>query len=271
MDEFDPAVFGISAKEAELMDPQQRLLLEVCWEALENTGTPIDAIDSETGVFIGVSELDFAMLGLEAELEPNGYMLTGAAHAVIAGRLSYVFGLNGPCTVMDTACAASASAIHLACQGLRMHECDQAIAGGINLMLIPEMAQMLATMQVMARDGRCKVFSADADGFVRAEGCGVIVLRRLSDAMARAEPILGVIRGSAWNQDGRSGGLTAPNGAAQERVIRAALANARVTPDEISYLEAHGTGTARGIRSNSLRWAECLVPKLASSPCWSVR
>ena len=246
VDGFDPAVFGISAKEAEMMDPQQRLLLEVCWEALENVGTPIDALDSDTGVFIGVSGIDFAMLGLDANIEPNGYMLTGVAHSVIAGRLSYVFGLNGPSTVLDTACAAAASAIHLACQSLRAGECVQAIAGGINLLLIPEMAQMLATLQVMARDGRCKVFSADADGFVRAEGCGVIVLRRLSDAMARREPILGLIRGSAWNQDGKSGGLTAPNGAAQERVIKAALANARLSPDQVSYLEAHGTGTALG-------------------------
>ena len=246
VDGFDPAVFGISAKEAEMMDPQQRLLLEVCWEALENVGTPIDALDSDTGVFIGMSGIDFAMLGLDANIEPNGYMLTGVAHSVIAGRLSYVFGLNGPSTVLDTACAAAASAIHLACQSLRAGECVQAIAGGINLLLIPEMAQMLATLQVMARDGRCKVFSADADGFVRAEGCGVIVLRRLSDAMARREPILGLIRGSAWNQDGKSGGLTAPNGAAQERVIKAALANARLSPDQVSYLEAHGTGTALG-------------------------
>jgi acyl transferase domain-containing protein/acyl carrier protein len=246
VDGFDPAVFGISAKEAELMDPQQRLLLEVCWEALENTGTPIDAVDSETGVFIGVSGFDFAMLGLDSDMEMNGYMLTGVAHSVIAGRLSYVFGLNGPSTVMDTACAAAASAVHLACQSLQTGECDQAIAGGVNLLLMPEVAHMLGSMQVMARDGRCKAFSADADGFVRAEGCGVIVLRRLSDAMARDEPILGMIRGSAWNQDGKSGGLTAPNGAAQERVIRAALRNAGVAPDQVSYVEAHGTGTALG-------------------------
>ncbi len=246
VDEFDPTVFGISTKEAEMMDPQQRLLLEVCWEALENTGTPIDALDGETGVFIGVSGIDFAMIGLEADLEPNGYMLTGAAHAVIAGRLSYVFGLSGPSTVLDTACAAAASAIHLGCQSLRAGECDQAITGGINLLLVPEMARMLSTMQVMASDGRCKAFAADADGFVRAEGCGVIVLRRLSDALARHDPILGVIRGTAWNQDGKSGGLTAPNGAAQERVIRAALADARLSPDQISYVEAHGTGTALG-------------------------
>jgi acyl transferase domain-containing protein/acyl carrier protein len=243
---FDPGVFGISAKEAELMDPQQRLLLEVCWEALENAGTPIDALDSETGIFIGVSGFDFAMIGLDSDIELNGYMLTGVAHSVIAGRLSYVFGLNGPSTVMDTACAAASSAIHLACQSLRTRECDQALAGGINLLLMPEVAQMLATLQVMARDGRCKAFSADADGFVRAEGCAVIVLRRLSDALAGGDPILGVIRGTAWNQDGKSGGLTAPNGAAQERVIRAALANAGLSPDQISYVEAHGTGTALG-------------------------
>lgn len=243
---FDPTVFGLSTKEAEVMDPQQRLLLEVCWEAFENAGTPIDALDPATGVFIGVSGMDFAMLGLDVEMETNGYTLTGVAHAVLAGRLSYVFGLNGPSTVMDTACAAASSAIHLACQNLRTRECDQAIAGGINLILMPEVAVLLSQMQVLARDGRCKAFSADADGFVRAEGCGVIVLRRLSDAIARQEPILAVIRGSAWNQDGKSGGLTAPNGAAQEQVIRTALANAQVLPDQVSYIEAHGTGTALG-------------------------
>ena len=234
VDEFDPALFGISPKEAESMDPQQRILLEVCWEALENTGTPIDALDSTTGVFMGVSGIDYALLSQGSGRDQNSYVVTGVANAILAGRISYVFGLNGPSAVTDTACSASAAAIHLACQSLRARECDQALAGGINLLLLPQITQTISGLQSLARDGRCKAFSADADGFVRSEGCGVIVLRRLSDAVSRAEPILGVIRGSAWNQDGKSGGLTAPNGTAQEQVIRAALAAAKVSPDQVS-------------------------------------
>lgn len=244
---FDAELFGVSAKEAESMDPQQRLLLEVCWEALENTGQPLDSLqDSRTGVFVGLSGLDYALISQGASGAPNGYAVTGVANAVAAGRIAYVFGLNGPATTLDTACSSSASAIHLACQSLRLRECDQAIAGGVNLILTPSVNQTVASLQALAKDGRCKAFSADADGFGRGEGCVMIVLKRLSDALADGSPILGVLRASAWNQDGRSGGLTAPNGAAQETVIRAALARAGLTPDEVSYLEAHGTGTALG-------------------------
>jgi acyl transferase domain-containing protein/acyl carrier protein/phospholipid N-methyltransferase len=247
VDRFDAGAFGISPKEATHMDPQQRLLLEVCWEAFENSGTPIDALhDNSTGVFIGISGFDYALMTRESDVPSDGYAATGLANSIAAGRISYVFGLNGPSTAVDTACSASASAIHLACQSLRARECDAALAGGINLVLLPELNDALAGMDVMAPDGRCKPFSANADGFVRGEGCGVIVLRRLSDATARGDAILGVIRSSAWNQDGKSSGLTAPNGLAQERVIRAALAAADLVPDDISYVEAHGTGTPLG-------------------------
>jgi 3-oxoacyl-(acyl-carrier-protein) synthase/SAM-dependent methyltransferase/acyl carrier protein len=245
VDQFDPAAFGISDAEAEGMDPQQRLLLELCWEALENAGAPLDALESATGVFMGVSGVDYALLTQASHAE-NPYAVTGVANALVAGRISYVFGFNGPSAVVDTACSASASAIHLACQSLRARECAQALAGGINLLLLPQITRKVARLEVLALDGRCKTFSADADGFVRGEGGGVLVLQRLSDALAAQAPILGVIRGSAWNQDGRSGGLTAPSGPAQERVIRAALANAGTTPERVSYLEAHGTGTALG-------------------------
>ena len=247
VERFDAGVFGIPAKEAASMDPQQRLLLEVCWEALENAGTPIGELqDSSTGVFVGVSNIDYALLNHAATGISADYAATGMANAIAAGRISYVFGFNGPSSVVDTACSASASAIHLACQSLRARECEQALAGGVNLALLPEITQTLADMQALAPDGRCKAFSATADGFGRGEGCAMLVLRRLSDATARGDVVLGVIRGSAWNQDGRSSGLTAPNGVAQERVVRAALAAADVRPDEISYVEAHGTGTALG-------------------------
>jgi acyl transferase domain-containing protein/NAD(P)-dependent dehydrogenase (short-subunit alcohol dehydrogenase family)/SAM-dependent methyltransferase/acyl carrier protein len=247
VDRFDAGVFGISPKEATQMDPQQRLLLEVCWEAFENSGTPIDALqDNSTGVFIGISGFDYALMTCDSDLQSDVYAATGLANSIAAGRISYVFGLNGPSTAVDTACSASASAIHLACQSLRARECEAALAGGINLVLLPELNDALTSMDAMSPDGRCKPFSADANGFVRGEGCGVIVLRRLSDATLRGDAILGVIRSSAWNQDGKSSGLTAPNGLAQERVIRAALAAADVRPDEISYVEAHGTGTPLG-------------------------
>jgi 3-oxoacyl-(acyl-carrier-protein) synthase/SAM-dependent methyltransferase/acyl carrier protein len=247
VDCFDAGVFGISPKEATQMDPQQRVLLEVCWEAFENSGTPIDALQgNNTGVFIGISGFDYALMTHESDHESDAYAATGLANSVAAGRISYVFGLNGPSTAVDTACSASASAIHLACQSLRARECETALAGGINLVLLPELNDALSSMDAMSPDGRCKPFSADANGFVRGEGCGVIVLRRLADANARGDAILGVIRSSAWNQDGKSSGLTAPNGLAQERVIRSALAAADLRPDEISYVEAHGTGTPLG-------------------------
>ena len=247
IDCFDAALFGISAKEAINMDPQQRLLLEVCWEALENAGTPIDALrGSDTGVFVGASGIDYQILRAFSQPAPDGYTLTGSANAVIAGRIAYAFGFHGPSTVVDTACSASAAAIHLACQSLRSRECDRALAGGVNLALLPYATHLLDGMEALSHDGRCKAFAASADGFGRGEGCAMLVLRRLDDAALAGDPVLAVIRGSAWNQDGRSSGLTAPNGLAQERVVRAALRAAGVQSGDVSYVEAHGTGTALG-------------------------
>lgn len=249
IDRFDPAFFNISPREAIAMDPQQRLLLEVAWEALENACQAADRLnESATGVFVGLSTSDYAQLQLKHgdAADIDAYFGTGGAHSVVAGRLSYILGLHGPSIAIDTACSSSLVAIHLACQSLRAQECRMALAGGVNVILLPELTVALSKARMMAADGRCKTFDAAADGFVRSEGCGVIVLKRLSDALADGDSVLAVIRGSAVNQDGRSSGLTAPNGPSQTAVIRAALANARLEPRDIHYVETHGTGTALG-------------------------
>lgn len=248
IDQFDPQFFGISPREAASMDPQQRLILEVAWEALENANTaPAKLMGSQTGVFIGVTTNDYSQLVKQANpLDMDIYSATGTALNAVAGRLAYTLGLQGPCMSVDTACSSSLVAIHLAMQSLRNKECGLALAGGVNATLVPENFICFAGWGMMAPDGQCKTFDAAADGFVRGEGCGVLVLKRLSDAQAANDPILAVIRGSAVNQDGHSSGLTVPNGPAQEQVIRNALANAKVQPHEISYIEAHGTGTAIG-------------------------
>jgi acyl transferase domain-containing protein/SAM-dependent methyltransferase len=249
IDQFDPAFFNISPREAMTMDPQQRLLLEVAWEALERACQAPDRLnESATGVFVGLSTNDYAQIQLQhgAAADIDTYFGTGGAHSVVAGRLSYILGLRGPSMAVDTACSSSLVAIHLACQSLRARECRMALAGGVNTILLPELTMALSKARMMASDGRCKTFDAAADGFVRSEGCGVIVLKRLSDARADGDTVLAVIRGSAVNQDGRSSGLTAPNGPSQTAVIRAALANAGLEPREIHYVEAHGTGTSLG-------------------------
>lgn len=248
IDCFDAPFFNISRREAISMDPQQRLLLEVCWEALEHAGqSPGNLSGTSTGVFVGVSTIDYYnRLLTRGEEAIDAYLASGTAHSVAAGRISYVLGLRGPSIAVDTSCSASLAAVHLACQSLRTSECRLALAGGVNAILSPEVTIALSKAHMMAADGRCKTFDAGADGFVRGEGCGVVVLKRLSDALGDGDRILALIRGSAVNQDGRSSGLTAPNGTAQEAVIRQALANARVRPEEISYVEAHGTGTSLG-------------------------
>lgn len=250
VDKFDPQFFGISPREAVSMDPQQRLVLEVGWEAIERAGLAPDKLaGSQTGVFLGASTFDYSLLQFKSPemlLKTDLYHVTGGAANIIAGRLSYTLGLQGPSMVLDTACSSSLVALHLACQSLRAGECDLAIAGGVSLMLAPEIPVMFTKAQMLAPDGRCKTFDAAADGYARGEGCGVIVLRRLSDALAAADPILAVVRGTAINQDGRSSGLTAPNGQAQQAVIRRALADARATAAEIGYVETHGTGTSLG-------------------------
>jgi acyl transferase domain-containing protein/acyl carrier protein len=248
VDTFDAAFFGISRREAVSIDPQQRILLEVCWEALENAGqSPHKLHGSQTGVYVGISTGDYHHLLLDRGHEAiDAYLATGSAHSVAAGRVAYVLGLQGPNFPVDTACSSSLVAVHLAVQGLRNRECHLALAGGVNVLLSPEISIALSQSHMFASDGRCKAFDAAADGFVRAEGCGVIVLKRLSDALAGGDNILALIRGSAINQDGRSSGISAPNGVAQEAVIRQALANASIDPSQIDYVEAHGTGTSLG-------------------------
>ncbi|HUG34351.1 MAG TPA: beta-ketoacyl synthase N-terminal-like domain-containing protein, partial [Anaerolineales bacterium] len=247
VDQFDPHFFGISPREAARMDPQQRLLLEVSWEALENAFIPPHALaGTRTGVFVGISSYDYSRLQFNDPEMIDAYAGTGNAHSIAANRLSYVFDLRGPSMAVDTACSSSLVSVHLACQSLRSGESDVALAGGVNLILTPELTITFSQARMLAPDGHCKTFDAGADGYVRGEGCGMVVLKRLSDAMRDGDNILALIRGSAVNQDGRSNGLTAPNGPAQQDVIRTALKQAQVAPKQISYIEAHGTGTPLG-------------------------
>ncbi len=248
IDHFDPQMFGIAPREAASMDPQQRLLLEVGWEAIERAGYAPDSLHgSSTGVFVGLCNADYGQLLMDGDDQHfDMYLSTGNAASVASGRLSYVFGFQGPAISVDTACSSSLVALHLAIQSLRDGACRMALAGGVNVILSPKTTMTLSRARMMASDGRCKAFDARADGFVRAEGCGLVVLKRLTDARADGDTILAVIRGSAINQDGRSNGLTAPNGPSQVAVIRAALADAQVAPAELSYVETHGTGTSLG-------------------------
>ncbi len=246
-DTFDPHVFGISPREAEVMDPQQRLFLEVAWEALENAGQAPDRLsESATGVYLGIAGSDYSRLVFADVRNVDVYAASGTAFSVAAGRLSYILGLQGPSLAVDTACSSSLVTIHLAIQALRAGECQLALAGGVNLMLLPEIHVNFCRARMLAPDGRCKTFDRGADGYVRGEGAGVVVLKRLADAVANGDRVLAVIRGSAVNQDGRSSGLTAPNGPSQEAVIRAALGNAGLRPSDVDYVEAHGTGTSLG-------------------------
>jgi len=245
---FDAEFFGISPREAAGMDPQQRLLLEVSWEALERAGeSSAKLAGSCTGVFVGLCVSDYAHFGIGGAVDRiDAYSGTGVAHSVAAGRIAYTLGLRGPALAVDTACSSSLVALHLACQSLRNRECRMALAGGANLLLAPGLTVCFCKLRALAPDGHCKTFDAAADGYVRGEGCGVLVLKRLSDAVAERNNILALIRGSAINHDGASGGLTVPSGLAQQAVIRAALENARVPAGDLSYVEAHGTGTALG-------------------------
>lgn len=248
VDHFDPLFFGITPREAVSMDPQQRILLEVTWEALENGGFAPDKLaGSSTGVYVGLSTYDYSQMVFKTgSMDVDAYFSSGTAHSIAAGRLSYILGLHGPNLAVDTACSSALTAVHLAVHALRQRDCDMAIAGGVCLVLSPDGAVMTSRARMMSFDGRCKTFDASADGYVRGEGCGMIVLKRLADAVADGDNVLAVIRGTAINQDGRSNGLTAPNGAAQEMVLRAALQNANVKPTDVSYIEAHGTGTSLG-------------------------
>jgi acyl transferase domain-containing protein/phenylacetate-coenzyme A ligase PaaK-like adenylate-forming protein len=246
IDQFDPLFFNISPKEAHCVDPQQRLVLETAWEALENANIdPSRLRHGSGGAYFGASAFDYALeIAALADADLDGHIAAGLMHSAVSGRLSYFLGLRGPSITVDTACSASLVALHLAVSGLRLGECDIALCGGVNAIHHPHSTVLLSDMNALAADGRCKTFDESADGYGRAEGCGVIVLKRLSDI--EHEPVLAVIRGSAVRQDGESAGLTVPNGVAQEAVMRAALANAGLTPGDIQYVEAHGTGTPLG-------------------------
>lgn len=270
VDRFDAEFFGIAPREAELMDPQQRLLLEVSWQALENAGKTREQLSgSQTGVFIGISNFDYSRLQINYGVASDVYAGTGNAFSIAANRLSYLLDLRGPSWAVDTACSSSLVAIHQACQSLRQGESHLALAGGVNLILSPEMTITFSKAGMLAADGRCKTFDTQANGYVRGEGCGVVVLKRLSDAQRDGDQILAVIRGSAVNQDGRSNGLTAPNGLSQQAVVHQALKNAKLKPAQISYVEAHGTGTSLGdpIELNSLKQV-LMQERSPEQPCW---
>ncbi|HZR42604.1 MAG TPA: beta-ketoacyl synthase N-terminal-like domain-containing protein, partial [Ktedonobacteraceae bacterium] len=247
IDLFDPYFFGISPREAVHMDPQQRLLLEVAWETLENAGiAPHSLAGSQSGVFIGISTNDYVKGYFPAPDTIDAYTNTGNAHSIAASRISYILDLQGPSIAIDTACSSSLVAIHLACQSLRTGESTLALAGGVNVMLSPEPTIGFSKARMISLDGHCRSFDAAADGLVRGEGCGMVALRRLSDATANGNRILAVIYGSAVNQDGRSKGLAAPNGMAQQAVIRQAFKQARLSPNQLSYVIGQGTGTPLG-------------------------
>ena len=249
IDQFDAPFFGIAAAEARRMSPPQRLFLEVSWEALEAAGiSPKSLARTRTGVFVGATTNDYLQLQTKVQSEDDidAYVATNNTLNVIAGRVSYTLGLQGPSMAIDTACSSSLVAIDRACRSLRDGESDLVITGGVNLIITPDTFISASKWGMLARDGRCKTFDAAADGFVRGEGCGVVIIKRLSDAQAAGDRILAVIRGTAVNQDGPSSGLSVPSALAQEAVIREALANAGVEPDEVSYVEAHGTGTSLG-------------------------
>src|SRR2546423_2462768 len=247
VDRFDREFFGISPREASAIDPQQRLLLEVAWEALEDAGqVPTALAGSGTGVFVGISSYDYALLQAPRLESIDAYYGTGVALSVAANRISYLLDLRGPSVVVDTACSSSLVALQTACESLWSGQSPLAIAGGVNAILSPAFGINLTKAGVIAADGRCKTFDASADGYVRGEGAGVVVLKTLDRALADNDTIRAVIRGGAVRQDGRTNGLMAPNGRSQEDLLRAAHRHSGVAPGDIDYVEAHGTGTLLG-------------------------
>ncbi len=268
---FDAAAFGIAPREAQSMDPQQRLLLETAWHALERAHIAPDRLaGSATGVFVGISTNDYYRLQRANGAGLDGHAGTGGALCIAANRVSYALGLQGPSMAIDTACSSSLVAIHQACRSLAAGECDLALAGGVNLVLCEDLGTIFGRAGMLAPDGRCKTFDDGADGYVRGEGCGVLVLKRLDDALRDGDTVRAVIAGSAVNQDGASNGLTAPNGLAQQRVVQAALQRAGIEGAAIDYVETHGTGTSLGdpVEVHALREVLDAPAATAVAPCW---
>lgn len=250
IDQFDPQFFGITPREATYIDPQQRILLEVAWEAMENAGLPADRMaGSRTGVFVGIGAADYAkvLVSYDNYYEHiNPHSGTGNALSIASNRISYIFDLHGPSLSVDTACSSSSLGVHLAAESLRRGECDAALAGGVNAIITPETTIAFSKARMLSPDGKCRPFDSRANGYVRGEGCGLVLLKRLSDAQRDGDDIWGVVCGTAVNQDGRTSGISAPNGESQKQCIRTALKQAGLKPDDISYVEAHGTGTPLG-------------------------
>ena len=246
--EFDASFFRIAPREAVSLDPQQRLLLEVSWEALENAAIATDKVrGSQTGVFIGVSAIDYwHQLLSRNKTEIDAYLTTGNTHSLASGRISHFFDFTSTSISLDTACSSSLVAVHLAIKSLRDRECNMALAGGVNRLISPKISINFSQAKMLSPDGRCKTFDEGANGFVRSEGCGIVVLKRLSDAIADGDNIRAILLGSATNQDGRTSSITTPNSLSQQAVIKQALINSKVEPSQISYLETHGTGTSLG-------------------------